>query len=327
MNDFRKIFSISNETEFRSLAVGLFHRQYEGNRTYRRFTQSLSIDPARVTDIADIPFLPIEFFKTQKIITGDGKPQKIFKSSGTTGMERSRHPVIDLSLYHESLTLCFELFYRRPTDYNILALTPSPSDNPDSSLIHMIRELISISGSDPGNYFIDRKSELAELLAKPVGNDRKNMLIGLTHELMDFAEDHPGVYPEVIVIETGGMKGRREEMTREELHERLSRSFGIKAVHSEYGMTELLSQAWSSGNGTFKTPPWMRILIRDPEDPMSLLGFDETGGINIIDLANINSCSFIATQDIGRLNKDGSFVVLGRFDYSDVRGCSLMSVQ
>lgn len=326
MNISKNIFSIQSEAEFQLLVMELFQRQYEANMIYHQFVRSLSIDPSQVTHIPDIPFLPVELFRTQKIITGDGKPQKTFLSSGTTSMERSRHIVTDLNLYHESLSTCFYLFYGHPSDYNILSLTPSPFDNPDSSLIHMIRNLIELSGSDLQNYFTNRKSELAWILRNLQEKNKKILLIGLTHELMDFAEAYPGPYPGVIFIETGGMKGRREELTRDELHERLCRSFGVEAIQSEYGMTELLSQAWSDGHGRFKTPPWMRILIRDPEDPLRILGHDETGGINIIDLANMNSCSFIATQDIGHVNSDGSFEVLGRFDFSDIRGCSLMSV-
>ena len=326
MNLTEKIFSIRNENDFLALALEIFHRQFDGNRIYRQFVNSLAINPARVTRIVDIPFLPVEFFKTQKIITGNAEPQKIFLSSGTTGLERSRHEITDISLYRESLLGCFEFFYGYPANYEILALTPSPSETPDSSLVYMIQQLISLSGSDPGNYFLNREGDLFEILRNPPGKNKQILLIGLTYALMDFAGHYPGPLPGVIIMETGGMKGKKEEITREELHDRLCLQFGVHQIHSEYGMTELLSQAYSAANGIFKTPEWMRILIRDPEDPMRILGQDETGGINIIDLANVNSCSFISTKDIGRLNRDGTFEVYGRFDFSDIRGCSLMGL-
>lgn len=325
MNLSKDIFGIGNEQAFNHSALKAFHIHYETNSFYREYSDSVSVNPSRIDHYRDIPFLPIEFFKSQQIILGEQQPEKIFISSGTTGIHRSRHFVTDLSLYRKSLLRGFEMSYGSPQNCIILSLTPSPEENPDSSLVFMIRELIAETDVTGPSFFLNRFELLAKKLKTLRDSSKKVMLIGLSYALLDFAEVFPVRFPALIVMETGGMKGTRKEMIREELHTLLSQRFGVEKIHSEYGMTELLSQAYSPGDGIFHSPPWMKILIRDPSDPLSLLGPGQTGGINVIDLANFNSCPFIATQDLGLLHDDGSFEVVGRFDSSDIRGCSLMS--
>jgi hypothetical protein len=251
-------------------------------------------------------------------------PEKIFLSSGTTGMERSRHSILDLSVYDESLLKGFTLFYGNPDTYDVFALTPGPDRNPDSSLIYMISKWIEKSRSAISGFYLDRQEILAKLLPEREAHGKQTLLIGLSYALVDFADKFPLSLPHAVIMETGGMKGKRKEMVREELHAFLSERFRCKNIHSEYGMTELLSQAYAKEKGRFKSPPWMKVLVRDTNDPLSLLDENKTGGLNIIDLANFNSCSFLALQDLGRINGDGTFEVLGRFDYSDLRGCNLM---
>jgi hypothetical protein len=323
--DFKSIiFRSFNEVEFNSVAIEVFHFQYEKNEIYRQFVNSIKPDPLNLTNYHDIPFLPVSFFKTHNVVSGCSNHEKIFLSSGTTGMERSRHIVSDLSVYNESLIQGFETFYGHLNQFTICSLTPDPSQNPDSSLIYMIDKWICQSRSVHSGFYLDRQEKLAELLTDPESLGKNTILIGLTYALLDFAEQFPVNIPGVIIMETGGMKGRRKEIVRDELHACLGEKFGCSAIHSEYGMTEMLSQAYSKGNGVFNTPSWMKVLIRDTNDPLSLLHNGKTGGINIIDLANFNSCSFLALQDLGRINNDGTFEVLGRFDFSDLRGCNLM---
>jgi len=324
MQPISQIFNIRSEEEFRSMALDLFHYQLQNNSLYRAFAKELHVDPAKVDHLKKIPFLPIEFFKTQKILCTGRSVTQSFLSSGTTRTERSSHLISDLDLYDESLLRGFTHFYGTPSQYRFLSLTPRPDQNPESSLIYMIQRLMAESGSEDYGFYLDDFPGLHTLLKEPKNGGKTNFIIGLTYAILDFAEKFPGNYPGLIVMETGGMKGRREEITREELHGLLCRAFGIQVIHSEYGMTELLSQAYSKGNGIFQPVPWMKILIRDITDPLSYRDWGRTGGISIIDLANIYSCPFIATQDLGRLYPDGSFEVLGRFDASDIRGCSLM---
>ncbi|MCX6249643.1 MAG: acyl transferase [Bacteroidetes bacterium] len=324
MNFREEIFRIGNEEVFNRLAIGIFRFQAEHNPVYRDFIRILGIRLQDITTYTEIPFLPIGFFKTHKVYCGDHRPQKTFLSSGTTGMERSRHEIADISLYEESLLKGFGISFGSPSGYTILGLMPAPEGNPESSLVFMTDVLMK-HGIDPGNGFFRMDFQgLEEALNKHRDNGRKVILIGLSYALLDFAATNTVSFPELIVIETGGMKGRRKEMVRDELHEWLSAGFGVRKIRSEYGMTELLSQAWSEGDGLFLTPPWMKVLVRDINDPFQLLTTGETGGINIIDLSNIYSCSFIATQDIGKVYEDGSFGVMGRFDNSDTRGCNLM---
>jgi len=318
------IFDIQTDIEFRSAAIEIFNYQYRYNVVYHDYVDARKISPASVREVEDIPFLPIEFFKSHDVVCGEMPPQAVFRSSGTTGMVRSRHLVSDLTRYRHSFVRGFERCYGNPADVQFLALTPTPEQAPDSSLVHMISKLMDISSSPENGFFLASHSGLTARLRQRRARNKKVVLIGLTYALIDFATQYPGDYSPLIVIETGGMKGRRSEITREELHSALCPAFGVEQIHSEYGMTELLSQAWSQGEGRFHTPPWMKILIRDAQDPLSYVGPGESGGINIIDLANRDSCSFIATQDLGRLHFDGQFEVLGRFGAADVRGCSLM---
>jgi hypothetical protein len=319
-----QIFEISSGQEFTDCALRLFRYQYSQNTVYREFVDARNLVAEEVVKLEDIPFLPVEFFKTHDVVCGNVPPQAIFRSSGTTGMIRSRHLVTDLGVYRHSFTKGIERFYGNPEDIQILALTPTPEQAPDSSLVYMIQKLMDISSSPENGFFLANHTGLSARLRQRRARNKKVVLIGLAYALLDFAAKHTGDYAPLIVVETGGMKGKGMEQTREELHSVLCPAFGVEKIHSEYGMTELLSQAWSQGDGLFNTPPWMKIMIRDTNDPLSYVGAGNTGGINIIDLANRDSCSFIATQDLGQMHGNGQFEVLGRFDASDARGCSLM---
>jgi hypothetical protein len=324
MQSFEPLFSITGDEQFEKLAVEIFQHQYKSNVVYREFVNIRRIDADTVTRLQDIPFLPIEFFKNRDVVCGKSLPQAVFLSSGTTAAVRSHHMVSDLRVYRQSIVHGFRRIYGDPEKVQFLALVPTPDQAPDSSLVYMLRHLMDMSSSPENGFFMASHSGLQARLLQKHAPGRKILLIGLAYALLDFAEKYPGKYSDLIVVETGGMKGHRREMIRQELHDRLSNLLGVEKIHSEYGMTELLSQAWSDGNGFFKSPPWMRISIRQMNDPLSLARTEETGGINIIDLANINSCSFIATQDLGRMLPDGRFEVLGRFDDAEARGCSLM---
>jgi len=308
------------------MALEAFQYQMEKNPVYADFVKGLGVEVSTIRHYSGIPFLPVELFKTRKIYASLKEPEIIFRSSGTTGMSRSMHEVADAALYRSSILESFRRFYCSPEDYLICALTPSPEENPESSLAYMIDTLIR-AGAHPGSgFYLEKQNQLAEILQhRPSTLDPpKLLLIGLTYALLDFAEKFPMSLPAAIIMETGGMKGHRKELIRDEVHGILKEAFGVCVIHSEYGMSEILSQAWSRGNGVFRAPPWMRILIRDINDPLSRVKPGRTGGINIIDLANIYSSPFIATQDLGKLHPDGSFEVLGRFDHSDLRGCNLM---
>jgi hypothetical protein len=319
-----KIFHIAGEPGFTAIALEIFRHQYTYNAIYREFVEARNISVEKVTRLEDIPFLPIGFFRSHEVVCNQAPPQAVFRSSGTTGTQRSRHLVADLGIYRRSFITGFERVYGNPQEVQFLALTPNPEQAPDSSLVYMIGKLMDLSSSPENGFFLASFSGLNARLTQRRARNKKVVLIGLTYALLDFAEKYPGSYSPLIVVETGGMKGQRTEITREELHSALAPAFGVAQIHSEYGMTELLSQAWSQGEGLFLSPPWMKIMIRDVNDPLSYAPPGETGGINIIDLANIHSCSFIETQDLGRLHRDGRFEVLGRFDSSDARGCSLM---
>lgn len=306
--------------------MDVFRYQATENEVYRQYIEALKVNIDKITQLEQIPFLPIEFFKTHEIIT-NCKLQiadcKIFTSSGTTGSIQSKHYVSDISVYEKSYRKGFEHFYGNTEEYCILALLPSYLEREGSSLIYMMDDLIKKSKHPESGFYLNNYDELLLKLKQLQG--QKILLVGVTYALLDLVELlGEGDYKNLIVMETGGMKGKREELVREELHERLCKGFGVDVIHSEYGMTELLSQAYSKGNGVFDCPPWMRILIRDTNDPFTSLPHNKTGGINVIDLANINSCSFIATQDLGRSVSDTSFEVLGRFDNSDIRGCNLL---
>ena len=318
------IFNISNLEQFETLALQVFKYQFENNPVYRSYCDLLFRHPSDTKRIEDIPFLPIQFFKTHQVITGEKEPDIIFSSSGTTGSTTSKHYVQDLTLYEESFTKAFDLQYGQPTDYVILGLLPSYLERTGSSLIYMVNHFIKHSPHPESNFYLNNLDELYKTLRSLEAREKKTLLIGVSFALLDFVEQYQLKLKHTIVMETGGMKGRRTELVRTELHEQLCRGFGVDCIHSEYGMTELLSQAYSKGNGIFECPPWMKIIIRDTEDPLSMLPPNKNGGINIIDLANLNSCAFISTQDLGKLHHNGHFEVIGRFDHSDVRGCNLM---
>jgi phenylacetate-coenzyme A ligase PaaK-like adenylate-forming protein len=320
----KEIFSIKSETDFAARALAVFHLQYRKNVVYHKFVDGLDVDIEAVNDYREIPFLPIEFFKTHKVVSGNFEPEAVFQSSGTTGMVTSHHFVKDTGLYEQSLTLGFELFFGKPDEYVFLALLPSYLERTGSSLVYMANLLIRLSKDKNSGFYLHDYDKLAAILVKLKKQRKKVVLLGVTYALLDLAEQFPMNFPELILMETGGMKGKRREMVREELHAILCAGFGVKNIYSEYGMTELLSQAYSKGRGIFSTPPWMKVLIRDINDPLSLVPEGKSGGINVIDLTNIHSCSFIATQDLGKLHDSADFEVLGRFDNSDVRGCNLL---
>ncbi len=321
------IFSIQNNTDFEHTALRVFNHQYLNNKIYQRFCNLLGITKTSVKQITDIPYLPIEFFKQEKIVSTTSSTSKIFTSSGTTGSSTSKHYVSDLTIYEKSFRSGFQHFYGDISGYIILALLPSYLERDGSSLVYMAEKLIQDSHNPESGFYLYETEKLAKTLQNCSTKNKKVLLLGVSFALLDLVENHlVKLNNTTIVMETGGMKGRRKEMIRQELHETLKKGFGISKIHSEYGMTELLSQAYSKGNGIFNCPPWMKICIRNPEDPLTLLGTNKTGGINIIDLANINSCSFIATQDLGKIYDDGSFEIIGRFDNSDIRGCNLIAL-
>jgi len=321
--DFQAIFNIQSVNNLEEVALEVFAYQYQNNTVYQEFCNHLSRNPSEVTSVSDIPFLPIEFFKSHKIVSTSVPAEIIFSSSGTTGSVTSKHYVSDLQLYVESFRQGFAHFYGDIKDYTVLALLPSYLERTGSSLIYMANDMIEQSGGKESGFYLDNIDQLASRLKALDNSGRKTLLIGVSFALLDLIEKHKFQLKNTIVMETGGMKGRRKELIRNELHQLLCHGFGVDSIHSEYGMTELLSQAYSKGEDIFGCPPWMKILIRDPEDPLSLLPAGKSGGLNVIDLANLNSCSFIATQDLGKLHSDG-FEVIGRFDHSDIRGCNLM---
>ncbi len=322
-----KIFSNDN-FNFEEIALQLFDFQYTHNLVYKQFVDYLKINATEVQTVQQIPFLPIEFFKTHRILTENAETQKIFESSGTTGQITSKHMVADLALYEESFEKGFQQFYGNVEDYTILALLPSYLERDTSSLVYMVDDLIKKSKNPDSGFFLNNLDTLAtkiQSLKSQTSNHKSQiLLIGVTFALLDFAEQFPLDLSDVIIMETGGMKGRREELTREEVHAILSSAFNVKTIHSEYGMTELLSQGYSKGNGIFEMPKWMKILKRDIYDPLNVSASPGRGGLNVIDLANIYSCAFIATQDLVNIKNESEFEVIGRLDNSDIRGCNLM---
>lgn len=318
------IFSIKNNKEFTKTALKIFRFQYENNTVYRQFCDLLKTDITQVKTLETIPFLPIEFFKSHQILSSKKPIEIIFTSSGTTSQNTSSHLVTDVSIYEQSYLQGFSTFYGNIENYVVLALLPSYLERTGSSLIYMVEDLIKKSNHAESGFYLHNYNELSEKLIALDNSGQNVLLIGVTYALLDLVERQKFNLKNTIIMETGGMKGKRKEIIREDLHQILRNGFGVSAIHSEYGMTELLSQAYSTGNGFFETPSWMQILIRDTEDPFSYVKTNKTGGINVIDLANINSCSFIATQDLGKKHNNGSFEVLGRFDNSDIRGCNLM---
>ena len=320
------IFTINNQKQFDKMALKVFRYQYENNGVYREFCDFLKTNVQKVKTIQQIPFLPIQFFKSHEVVSNSNPIQTTFTSSGTTGMVTSKHLVTDVSIYEESYRKAFSQFYGNIEDYVVLALLPSYLEREGSSLIHMVDDLIQLSKHPESGFYLHNYDELIEKIIQLDQSGQNVILIGVTYALLDLIEKQSFQLENTIIMETGGMKGKRKEMIREELHQELCNGFGVKSIHSEYGMTELLSQAYSLGDGIFECPSWMQISIRDTEDALSYVKEGKTGGINVIDLANINSCSFIATQDLGKKYSNGSFEVVGRFDHSDIRGCNLMVV-
>lgn len=320
----------NDNVNFNDLAYRLFKFQYQNNPLYHAYIDNLHFPVSSIRKLQDIPFLPAGFFKTHEVKTGEYEPETVFESSGTTHMTRSRHFIKNTALYTKSFSKGFGLFYGDIEDYVVIGLLPSYLERENSSLVFMVYDLIQKSRRTESGFYLHEYEKLFRLLQNLERGNQKTLLIGVTFALLDFAEKYSMNLKNTIVMETGGMKGRKEERTREEVHQYLKQKLGISRVHSEYGMTELLSQAYSKGSGIFYPVPWMKILLRNESDPLDILTFPHgkntnRGIINVIDLANIYSCAFIATDDIGKLHSDGSFEVLGRRDNSDLRGCSLMT--
>ncbi len=318
------IFKDLKEFDFNQLALEVFQYQVKNNLVYKKYVSLLNIEPSEVKKVSEIPFLPIQFFKSHEVISGNNSIEEVFLSSGTTGMQQSRHLVSDVAVYEKSYLKGFQHFYGAVEEYVVLALLPAYLERKGSSLVYMVDDLIQKSKHSESGFYLDDLEGLKKNLLKLESEGKKVLLIGVSFALLDLIELHQFSLKHTIVMETGGMKGRRKEMIREELHSVLKKGFGVLEIHSEYGMTELLSQGYSKGHGVFKTVPWMKVLIRDTEAPLSLLPKGKSGGVNVIDLANYNSCSFIATQDLGKIHTNDTFEILGRFDNSDIRGCNLL---
>ena len=318
------VFNIQDQSDFKTCALQVFRHQFKNNAIYRSFCDLLYIHSSDVKEVEEIPFLPIQFFKSHAVLSSTQAAQETFTSSGTTGSSISKHMVTDVSWYTKSYTKGFEHFYGPIEEYTVLGLLPNYLERDGSSLIYMVDDFIKKSNKPASGFYLNNLTELSKTLIALDKKGEKVLLIGVTFALLDLIERQQFKLQNTIIMETGGMKGRRKEIIRNELHEILCAGLGVSKIHSEYGMTELLSQGYSSGDGVFDCPPWMKILARDTEDALTMVGTNKTGGLNVIDLANYNSCSFIATQDLGKVDNNGSFEVLGRFDHSDIRGCNLM---
>ncbi len=327
----KRIFE-ADEDNFADLALSIFKFQYSYNQLYKQYCDALRVQPYALQRYTQIPFLPIQFFKTHGVTTTEFEPKAVFESSATTGNVPGKHYVKSMNLYKKSFIETFEEFYGYIDNYCIIGLLPSYLERGNSSLVKMVNTLIQCSGHELSGFYLDDYEKLHNVLLHNEIKEKKTIVIGVTYALLDFAEKYPMSLHRTIIMETGGMKGRRKELTRAEVHEILKKQLSISVVHSEYGMTELLSQAYAIENGIFKCPAWMRVLLRDEDDPLTIHKYKDavnlpiTGAINVIDFCNLYSCSFIATDDVGKLYPDGSFEILGRLDASDVRGCSLMSV-
>lgn len=319
-NILHDIFQIKDERTFNEVAIKTFNHQYRYVSAYQKFIDALRIDVNDIVHYSEIPFMPIEFFKNHSICD-QSSYETIFTSSGTTGQNTSKHYVVREKLYQDSFLKAFELFYGKPENYCFIGLLPSYMEREGSSLIYMVDHLIKNSAYSESQFSLSPTEQILDALKDP---NIPCFVIGVTYAILDLAEDFSGEYPNTIFLETGGMKGTRKELTKTQIHDFLIPRLGVRDIHSEYGMTELLSQAYSKGKGLFECPPWMKVLVREVDDPLTLRHDNRTGGMNIIDLANFHSCSFIATQDLGRVHENGSFEVMGRFDYSDVRGCNLL---
>ena len=321
-----RVLSLNSDKEFDSLALDIFKYQYSNCIVYKEFCDYLKVSAENISRVEEIPFLPIEFFKTHAVLSTRAPVEITFSSSGTTGMQTSKHHVTDLEVYEQNFTQIFETYYGSVKDYVVLALLPSYLEREGSSLIYMVDHLIKKTKNSNSGFYLNNRKELRDKIIELESNHHQTLLIGVSFALLDFVEEYSLKLNHTIVMETGGMKGRRKEMIREELHSRLKLGFGVDAIHSEYGMTELLSQSYSMGEGLFTLPNTMKILVRDVEDPLTYIPGGKTGGINVIDLANFNSCSFLATKDLGRYVKKNQLEILGRYDNSDVRGCNLLTL-
>ena len=319
-----KIFNIKSKEEFEKYSIEIFQYQFQNNNIYREFCKFTGKDIDKVKSSIEIPFLPIQFYKTHKIVSSNKKIKKIFYSSGTTKSNLSKHHIIDLKLYEDCFSRIFIENYGEPNNYNIIGLLPTYLENKNSSLIYMVNNLIEKSKNVHSGFYLNNYKELRDKLLYLETKKRKTILFGVSYALLNLIDLHKFNLKNTIIIETGGMKGLKEELIKKDLHEKLELGFGVKNINSEYGMTELMSQAYSLKNQKFKCPKWMKILIREKEDPLKIITNNKSGGINIIDLANYNSCSFIATDDMGKVDKEGDFEILGRLDYSDQRGCNLL---
>ena len=315
---------IDSPEKFDELALNRYRDQYAHVAVYREFCDHLGRSPERVESVEQIPYLPISFFKTHQVVRQGSALNRFFTSSATTGMVPSKHYVPRIDVYEESFRQAWELFYGPVENYCVLALLPAYLERTGSSLVYMAQDMIQRSGHHKSGFYLDQYQDLSETILSLEAAQTPTLLLGVTFALLDFADQYPMKLKHTIVMETGGMKGRGREMIREEVHQKLSTAWGGLSIHSEYGMTELLSQAYSTGNGVFSCPPWMRVNLRDTEDPLTRLPEGQSGGIDIIDLANVDSCSFISTQDLGRLTAPGQFKVLGRFDHAEIRGCNLL---
>jgi len=319
------LFEIKTAADFEAISLAVFRIQANENAVYKRWLDLLKVTVSDVKRVNEIPFLPISFFKNHGVVCGKQNAKAIvFTSSSTTSQIPSKHIVQDIKLYESSYLRCFEQFYGDVKDLVILALLPNYLQRQGSSLVYMVKDLIQRSGNTNSGFYLDNLTELKHKIQTLKSTNQKVLLIGVSYALLDLCAMDIHLNENYIVMETGGMKGRRKEMIKEEMHAVLKAGFKIQNIHSEYGMTELLSQAYSKGNGVFECPPWMRFLIRDIDDPLQIKLNGKTGGINVIDLANVHSCSFIATQDLGKINENNQLELMGRFDHSDVRGCNLM---
>lgn len=314
-----RIFSITTVEQFEALALEVFRFQAESCAVYSEYLRLIGVEPGSVEHIEQIPMLPIELFKSHNVYAATTEPQIVFTSSATTGMTPSRHPVADVAIYERDFTEGFRLFYGEPEDWSIYGLLPSYLQRKGSSLVYMVDRLIERCGS--GGFYLDNYEQL---LADMAADSKPKILLGVTYALLDLAEQYAPRLENTVVMETGGMKGHRKEMPKEELHRVLCSAFGVDRIHSEYGMAELLSQGYSVGEGLFATPPWMRVLVRDINDPFRRLDTGRRGAIDIVDLGNLYSCSFIATQDVGVVYADGTFRIEGRVTDADIRGCNLL---
>ncbi|MEI6851765.1 MAG: acyl transferase [Bacteroidota bacterium] len=319
-----KVFGLESQTAFDQLALEIFRFQYNNNQPYRTFVDGVCRDISAIKHYSQIPCLPVEFYKTHKITSTDALPELVFRSSGTTGQVKSTHNVYSEEVYRQSILQIFTHFYGEPSQYIICALTPDSRTHKDSSLAYMLNYLAELSSYEESGFYLGEENKLAEILIDHP--ETKKIVFGVTYALINFSEQHSFPLQNTIIIETGGMKGKMKEMTRVEVHKVLSKAFSCP-IHSEYSMAELMSQAYMTDSGAFACPSWMKILIREANNPMALAPEGKTGGINIIDLANYHTCSFISTKDLGSLHHDKTFEVLGRFDFSDIRGCNLLSVE